>query len=325
MKAFKERCRWAVALVAIFIGASVAMLYVNRPRWALFYLIFDVMLLIGVDFLIKDLEVLFSAIFIDDAFGVDAMLQLFILIGVLPWVALAALVVPIVHAVRSAKYYSPDAPKGWYAKPPAIVVLACVSLTLGYGPFIYEDAAMVEMKGDAMAPGICEGETLFPEYYVGLFPWFGTSFLPLYPGDVAMVEIEGERHVSRVIAQAGDVVQIIDGRLVVNDAHADAWPVEDEDEISDIACEEGEGKYYVEELENGAIYYVQFHNDSEAYERSPRFVVPENSYYLLSDQRDLRCKACDEKGVHQGAPFNHSLSNGYLVHEDDIVALIYRW
>ena len=107
-------------------------------------------------------------------------------------------------------------------------------------------------------------------------------------GDVVVFKVPTNNsvdYIKRVIGLPGDKVQMIDGRLFINDKMVERkkiseeyWTIEDEGLVHYTK--------YLEILPNGTEHLIYEQSDTKIQDNTEAFFVPEGHYFMLGDNRD---------------------------------------
>ncbi len=131
----------------------------------------------------------------------------------------------------------------------------------------------------SMAPGLVETDVVLADRPRGVC---GTTRPAL--GDVVILERDGKPWLRRVVASAGQTVQMVDGVL-----HVDDQPVARELLTSTALPQPmvGEsGEVWRETQPGGQSYLTLDFGPGQLLDNTPRQLVPEGHWFLLGDSRD---------------------------------------
>lgn len=171
-------------------------------------------------------------------------------------------------------------------------LLALVIRTFLFEPF--------NIPSESMVPNLLVGDYLFvSKYSYGYgqysFPMNIAKFdgrimdgdMP-QRGDVAVFRLPKNPsidYIKRIIGLPGDEVQVIGGRLYINGAEVARQPngTQDcsENGDNDLICTR-----YVETLPNGVRHDIIEISDRERLDDTPPFIVPDDHYFAMGDNRD---------------------------------------
>ena len=169
------------------------------------------------------------------------------------------------------------------------VLIAVVIRSLLFQPFY--------IPSSSMEPTLLVGDRIFvSKYSYGYskhsFPFsppiYNNRFMSKKPnyGDLVVFKTPSDNrtdYIKRLMAQPGDKIQFIDGNLFLNDVEILKSKVRSE---IDIYCggQILETNLFEEKNENKK--YITAYNNFGSYQNSDEFIVPENHYFFLGDNRD---------------------------------------
>lgn len=194
----------------------------------------------------------------------------------------------------SEKNKEPQKQEDWgeLAKTTVIaILLAMLIRTFLFEPF--------NIPSGSMIPNLLVGDYLFvSKYSYGYsrysFPFgvggFDGRIEGRTPerGDVVVFKLPSDTsidYIKRVIGMPGDTVQMINGRLYINDKRIDRKA-------------DGMGEYdngyggkvpvsvYKETLPNGVVHTIYEENDDGPLDNTEKYTVPEGHYFMMGDNRD---------------------------------------
>jgi signal peptidase I len=170
------------------------------------------------------------------------------------------------------------------------VLLALVIRTFLLEPF--------NIPSGSMKPTLEIGDYLFvykPAYGYSRYSFpFGMApikgrILPKEPdrGDVVVFKLPtnpGLDYIKRIIGLPGDTIQVVGGRLYINDKLVPreevGWRRVDDGPLYTNMME------YLETLPNGVVHSIYEEGDSMPLDNTPRYTVPDGHYFLMGDNRD---------------------------------------
>ncbi len=190
---------------------------------------------------------------------------------------------------------NPDEKKedwGELAKTAVIaVLLALVIRTFLFEPF--------NIPSGSMIPNLLVGDYLFVSKYsygysrysfpLGLGGFEGriNGKMP-ERGDVVVFKLPSNTsvdYIKRVIGMPGDTVQVLNGRLYINDRKIPRVS-EGLTEYDDGHGRKVEVTLYKETLPNGVVHTIYEERDDQPLDNTEKFKVPENHYFMMGDNRD---------------------------------------
>jgi signal peptidase I len=149
-----------------------------------------------------------------------------------------------------------------------------------------------------MEPNLLVGDRLFvTKYSYGYskhsFPFspniFSGRILSSQPkiGDVVVFKTPADNrtdYIKRLIGLPGDEIQFIDGDLYINKNQIFKTLIKSSDKVF-CGNEKIKVNFFNEKLPNGKIYKAAYRKDY-SFQNSDKFLVPENHYFFLGDNRD---------------------------------------
>ena len=174
------------------------------------------------------------------------------------------------------------------------------------------------IPSSSMEPNLLVGDRLFVTKYSYGYSKHSFPFSPnvfsgriLYSkpkiGDVIVFKTPADNrtdYIKRLIGLPGDIIQFVDGNLYINNNQIFKTTFEAD---KSVFCGQNkiDVKFFKEKLPNGKIYNVVYRKNY-SFQNSDKFVVPENHYFFLGDNRD-----CSKD--------SRFLSEVGYVHQDNLV------
>ncbi len=154
------------------------------------------------------------------------------------------------------------------------------------------------IPSSSMEPNLLVGDRLFvTKYSYGYskhsFPFspniFSGRILSSQPkiGDVVVFKTPADNrtdYIKRLIGLPGDEIQFIDGDLYINKNQIFKTLMKSSDKVF-CGNEIIKVNFFNEKLPNGKIYKTAYRKDY-SFQNSDKFLVPENHYFFLGDNRD---------------------------------------
>ncbi len=154
------------------------------------------------------------------------------------------------------------------------------------------------IPSSSMEPNLLVGDRLFvTKYSYGYsnhsFPFspniFSGRILSSQPkiGDVVVFKTPADNrtdYIKRLIGLPGDEIQFIDGDLYINKNQIFKTLIKSSDKVF-CGNEKIKVNFLNEKLPNGKIYKTAYRKDY-SFQNSDKFLVPENHYFFLGDNRD---------------------------------------
>ena len=154
------------------------------------------------------------------------------------------------------------------------------------------------IPSSSMEPNLLIGDRLFVSKYTYGYSRHSLQFSPkIYNnrilgktpkrGDVIVFKTPADNrtdYIKRLIGLPGDVIQIVDEDLYLNSIKIKKEKIEN---LININCgnEILNAAFYKETLPNGKNYIAVYRNDGTMV-NSDKFIVPENHYFFMGDNRD---------------------------------------
>jgi len=154
------------------------------------------------------------------------------------------------------------------------------------------------IPSSSMEPNLLVGDRLFvTKYSYGYskhsFPFspniINGRILSTEPkrGDVVVFKTPADNrtdYIKRLIGLPGDEIQFIDGNIYINSSQILKTLVKSAD---NVYCGNDKIKvnFFDEKLPNGKTYTSAYRSD-QSFQNSDKFIVPENHYFFLGDNRD---------------------------------------
>ncbi|WP_129781643.1 signal peptidase I [Peristeroidobacter soli] len=253
--------RWLATLLSLFV-APLGMLYLQRPRLALIYL----------------LASLFLQIVAVGSFAVLGMPVIVALWGANWGVNLVA----AIHAFRLSRAMEPVAPRLWYSRWYGLIGI-WAAFTVGvflFRSFAYEP---FRTPSDSMYPTLPDGSfVIVGKWGYGDYGSLNVRFLDAEPtaavarGELLLFRLSDKPetvYLKRVIGLPGDRIQCSKERITINGTPVAATPLD------------SRGRYgFARETIDGVSFTVAHLDRFPALDCD--LVVPEGHYYMLGDNRE---------------------------------------
>jgi len=175
---------------------------------------------------------------------------------------------------------------GWARQLPSIAI--ALGLVLAVRTVVAEP---YHVPSPSMVPTLLVGDELIASKFaygwgkysspIGLMPDFSGRLFGHAPkrGDVVVFRLPRDpatTYVKRLIGLPGDRIQMREGRLYINDEMVPRRPA---------GTFDGDARY-VETLPGGREHEVVEISDTDRYDDTPVFIVPERHYFMMGDNRD---------------------------------------
>ena len=154
------------------------------------------------------------------------------------------------------------------------------------------------IPSSSMEPNLLVGDRLFVTKFSYGYSKHSFPFSPpIYPkrlffsdpkrGDIIVFKTPADNrtdYIKRLIGLPGDIIQFINGDLYLNNNQVLKTLIKNSDLLY-CGPQKIEVTTFEEKLPNGKTYLASYRNDF-SYQNSDKFVVPENHYFFLGDNRD---------------------------------------
>ncbi|HPQ50994.1 MAG: signal peptidase I [Alphaproteobacteria bacterium] len=171
------------------------------------------------------------------------------------------------------------------------LLLAMIVRTFLYEPF--------NIPSTSMVPNLLVGDYLFISkfsygYSRHSLPFgigsFDGRFMAKPPerGDVVVFKLPTDTnidYIKRVIGLPGDTIQMINGRLYINDVRVERKVVGMVEYSKEIAGK-ARAMEYIETLPGGVQHTIYEESDNDMLDNTDKYTVPENHYFMMGDNRD---------------------------------------
>ena len=170
------------------------------------------------------------------------------------------------------------------------LVIALIIRSLFFQPFY--------IPSSSMEPNLLIGDRLFVSKYTYGYSRHSLPFSPkIYSkrifektperGDVIVFKTPADNrtdYIKRLIGLPGDIVQIIDQELYLNNIKIHRTKIEN---LSEINCGNQilDVSFFEEMLPNGKKHVIAYRNDGSM-KNTDKFIVPKNHYFFMGDNRD---------------------------------------
>jgi signal peptidase I len=263
-KAFRDRRPWTAAVISLFIGPWLGMLFLNRGRWALVYLSALVVLIVLIVEFLPDT-------FLPAGGSKKEFLQN---------ANFALGMVGAIHAYFVARRWNAEQRLAWYSRRWYLFaggLIGVMALLLGLRTFAYRP---FNMPSASMYPSLQIGDA----FLVSKATY--NSSAP-QRGDVVVFWASKYQvyFVKRIVGIPGDHVQMIGDRLFVNGMKMSQRRIED----FSGSCDTGYGcrvPQFEEALPGGKTVRILDGVANGPLDNTDLFEVPADSYFVLGDNRD---------------------------------------
>ena len=170
------------------------------------------------------------------------------------------------------------------------LIIAVIIRSLFFQPFY--------IPSSSMEPNLLVGDRLFVSKYTYGYSKHSFPFSPsIFPGrvlfnepkrgDVVVFKTPVDNrtdYIKRLIGLPGDSIQFINGEIYLNNNQIFKNKIKTKKKIY---CGKNvfESELYEEKLPNG-VKYIAAYSKNNTYKNSDKFIVPDNHYFFLGDNRD---------------------------------------
>lgn len=200
------------------------------------------------------------------------------------------------HDLSMTKKESNEKKKHSFFDSWAFIILVCVVMPLAFRSFAW---APFHIPSGSMKPTLLVGDFIFVSKFEYGYSRYSFPFSPnLFDGRV--LEKAPERgdiivfrppptpnidYIKRLIGLPGDKIQVINGRLYINNVRVS------QERVEDFVEEKPDGsvvriKQFVETLPNGVSYRILDETPYGKLDNTIVYTVPEGHYFMMGDNRD---------------------------------------
>ena len=277
-------------VVALLLGPGVGMLFLNRWRLAVTYVV-------------ASLVVAVAPFMAADAFDLQ-----FDVLATFDYSWLIPHLIGVVHCILLARGGT-AAPPRWYARWPVLLLVWVPLPMLIAGTVRTVWVQPFDVPATSMEPALHVGDYFFVDKSAYGYSRFSAPFiLPLpegrifarepEPGDVVVFRLPSDptiNYIKRVVAGPGDRVQMRDGVLHINGTAVDRS--NPEGVALDTGLTVAEGTRWIETLPNGTRYPIYDVRPDALYDDTAEQTVPAGHYFMLGDHRDRSQDSRDTRAV----------------------------
>jgi signal peptidase I len=260
LSAVRNRRSWVAALVVLFLTPVVGMAYLNRGWLALLYLLLLLAIALGVAALYPQ--------------GLDATL-----LAAAQYAVLGVVLAALLHAIWIAYWYDPSRRLRWYARHWILIALFLALLPVAaWGLRVYAYQPFTATS-NSMIPSILFRDQLLVSKFQE------RDFSP-QRGDVVLFRTSAMAGpmIKRVVGMPGDSIQMQGGVLFVNGVRVFLRL------MPDVMAPCGDGtcpvRRFEENLPGGHKAPILNRESSGTSDNTDLYIVPENGYFVLGDDRD---------------------------------------
>ena len=278
-KAIKRRGPWFTFFFTLFFGPVIGMLYLNRGWLAIIYLLITVAV------------ISIESYFLEPLYDPST----FEMIAIADTIALY--LIAAIHAFYLALNFNKYEDLKWFSRiipPIAVFIIVLIPCMLAGRIFLYEP---FNIPSGSMEPTFSTGDVLFAKKSAYGYSKYAIPFklgASLSNGKIfhkrpnrgdavifALPKNPKIDYFKRIIGLPGDTVQMKNGMLYINDQKVERKKIEPYQLSDDKLLDQ-----YIETLPNGRQYNVLNETDTESFDNTPLYTVPDGYYFVMGDNRD---------------------------------------